>query len=105
MYQCDGVGAKVAYCRLESGVTDLLLPGDTLTHIDGNRVSRVATGEVRWALLHHGVTCSAGTCPHKCTDCVLRSPPFHLQIKHLLSRAPEGNVVFRVLHFTRELAQ
>jgi hypothetical protein len=33
------------------------------------------------------------------------APPFHLQIKHLLSRAPEGNVVFRVLHFTRELAQ
>jgi hypothetical protein len=27
------------------------------------------------------------------------------QIKHLLSRAPEGNVAFRILHFTRELAQ
>ncbi len=45
--QSEGVGAKIAYCRQESGVADLLHPGAVLAKVDGASVDRVPTGEVR----------------------------------------------------------
>jgi hypothetical protein len=60
--QNEGVGAKIAYCRQESGVADLLHPGAVLANVDGASVGRVPTGEVRVRLRLHAHQCSGMPC-------------------------------------------
>ncbi len=62
--QKDGVGAKIAYCRDDCPLYGKLQPNDVLVAVDGARVDRVFTAEVRHTTSVHQLLVSETGIPH-----------------------------------------